>query len=426
MKAGWRIGSVLGIPLFLDPSWFFILVLVTIIYGSEWQSYDVADGMEWVIGFCMALLLFSSVLMHELGHSLVALSQGIRVHSITLFLFGGIAAIEKESKTPGQAFQVAVAGPAVSFGLFVGLTVANVVLDLDNSSSLILSRLASINLILTVFNMMPGLPLDGGQVLKAIIWKTTGDRLQGVRWAARSGQLFGWIAVCSGILLYLNSFEPVLLWLAIIGWFGIRNAKGYGRMADIQAVLLTLTAADVMRREFRVVDASVSIQTFIQEHLLETSSDQSGFKTKTPYFAASQGRYRGYVDLKMLNELERNEWETLTLSDVVIPLSQIPSVHEHDSLAQVIQQLDQHECWELTVLSPSDAVSGAIDRQDIVQRILQDLNLELSSEGMDMLLQAQDYPPELPLMQLARTLVEDEQQVSSKTSGQNVERQDEW
>ena len=96
MRSGWRIGSIVGIPLFLDPSWFFILVLVTMIYGSEWQSYDVADGLEWVIGFCMALLLFSSVLMHELGHSLVALSQGIRVHSITLFLFGGIASIEKE------------------------------------------------------------------------------------------------------------------------------------------------------------------------------------------------------------------------------------------------------------------------------------------------------------------------------------------
>lgn len=426
MKSGWRIGSVLGIPLFLDPSWFFILVLVTIIYGSEWQSYDVADGMEWVIGFCMALLLFSSVLMHELGHSLVALSQGIRVHSITLFLFGGIAAIEKESKTPGQAFQVAIAGPAVSFGLFLGLTVTNFVLDLDSSASLMLSRLASINLILTVFNMMPGLPLDGGQVLKSIIWKTTGDRLKGIRWAAFSGQLFGWIAVCLGILLYLNSFEPVLLWLAIIGWFGIRNAKGYGRMADIQTVLLTLRTTDVMRREFRVVDASLSIQAFIQQYLVDTPSDQPVFKTQSSYFAASQGRYRGYVDLNHITNMDRDEWDNITVGEVVTPLSQIPSVYESESLAYAIQMLDQHQCWELTVLSPSDSVSGAIDRKDIVQRILHDLKLELSPEGMETLVQSQDYPPELPLMQLARTLIEDEQRLSLKNSGQDMDSNGEW
>ena len=410
MKSGWRIGSVCGIPLFLDPSWFLIVILVTLIYGAEWQSYDVTDGLEWLIGFCMALLLFSSVLMHELGHSLVAISQGIRVHSITLFLFGGIASIEKESQTPGQAFQVAIAGPAVSFSLFLGLKLAYVFLALDPGTARILNRLASINLILTLFNMMPGLPLDGGQVLKSIIWNVTGNRLKGVRWAARSGQIFGWLAICMGILLYLNSFEPVFLWLSIVGWFGLRNAKGYGRMADIQSIMMTVTAANVMRRDFRVVDATLSIQTFIQQYLL-SSETENGSLTKQHlcYFVASQGRYRGYIDVNQLTEIDRNQWEEVMLADIAVPLSTIPSIQESASLVDVIYQLDQQQHLELTVLSPAHAVAGVIDRKDIVERILKDLNLVLPTKNWEMMAQSQTDPPELPLTQLARTLKDDEQ-----------------
>lgn len=425
MKSGWRIGSVFGIPLFLDPSWVFILILVTLIYGTEWQAYDVADGLEWLIGFCMALLLFSSVLLHELGHSLVAIAQGIRVHSITLFLFGGIASIEKESKTPGQAFQVAIAGPAVSFGLFLGLKFAHLVLNLDPGSAQILNRLASINLILTLFNMMPGLPLDGGQVLKAIIWNVTGNRLKGVRWAARSGQIFGWIAICMGILLYFNSFEPVFLWLAIVGWFGLRNAKGYGRMADIQFVMMTATAADVMRRDFRVVDATLSIQMFIQTYLLDSESDNDSLpKQHSCYFAASQGRYRGYIDINQLTEIDRNQWGKVILADIAVPLDAIPSIQDSASLVDVIYQLDQQQHLDLTVLSPTHAVAGVIDRGDIVERILKDLNLVLPTKNWETIAQSQAYPPELPLMQLARTL-RDEQETINNVSLKNLEKDEE-
>ncbi|HHP7243914.1 MAG TPA: site-2 protease family protein, partial [Elainellaceae cyanobacterium] len=124
MQSGWRIGSIFGIPLYLDSSWFFILALFTLGYGSAWQSEGWGTLTTWAAGFVMTLLLFGSVLLHELGHSLIALSQGINVTSITLFLFGGVASIDQESKTPGQAFQVAIAGPAVSLGLFIILTLA--------------------------------------------------------------------------------------------------------------------------------------------------------------------------------------------------------------------------------------------------------------------------------------------------------------
>lgn len=399
MKTGWRIGSLFGIPFFLDSSWFFILLLVTIVYASEWGHYNVTGGMEWVLGFCMALLLFASVLMHELGHSLVARSQGITVNSITLFLFGGIASMGRESKTPGQSLQVAIAGPLVSFSLFLLLSLVRQWLSLSEPADFVLERLATINLILAVFNMMPGLPLDGGQVLKAVIWKGTGSRIQGIRWAARTGQLFGWMAIALGLFAYLISFEPTFVWLAIIGWFGIRNAKTYSRIADVQQVLLKLTAADVSRRKFRVVDANLTIDAFIQQYIQTEEIDG------TTYFAASDGRYRGKIALDQLQQIERSQWHQLTLQDIALPLTTIPSVSESEPLPEIIHRLEQDDLIQITVLSPTNAVTGIIDRSYIVQRVAEDLNFYLSPETLQLVRDTQQYPPGLPLPGVAKTIL---------------------
>src|SRR5579883_2132726 len=193
MQSGLRVGSLFGIPFFIDPSWFGVLILVAITWGRPWQAEfpQWGAGMAYAAGMLMALLLFGSVLLHELGHSLVARSQGIKVNSITLFLFGGIAAIEEESKTPGKAFQVAIAGPAVSIALFVLLKLLSNTLPDASPARMMIGDLARINLILALFNLIPGLPLDGGQVLKAALWKTTGNRFQAVRLAAKVGQILG-------------------------------------------------------------------------------------------------------------------------------------------------------------------------------------------------------------------------------------------
>ncbi|WP_416673869.1 site-2 protease family protein [Egbenema bharatensis] len=142
MKSGFRIGSILGIPLRIETSWFLILGLVTFYYGSVWQQENWGETWGWVAGLVMALMLFGSVLLHELGHSFVAMAQGIKVNSITLFLFGGVASIDQESKTPGQAFQVAIAGPGVSFGLFVALLLADFLLPLPDPAQRVVQELA--------------------------------------------------------------------------------------------------------------------------------------------------------------------------------------------------------------------------------------------------------------------------------------------
>jgi len=227
MQAGWRIGSIFGIPLFINSSWFLIIIWATVVirqdYVEQW-----GPSLSWSAGLAVALLLFASVLLHELGHSLVAKSQGIKVNSITLFLFGGVASIDRESKTPGQAFQVAIAGPMVSLGLFVLLRITTQLLPEPSLMGMIAQRLAGINLILAIFNMIPGLPLDGGQVLKAAIWKVTGNRFTGTRWAARTGQFLGMGAIIIGI----TNLQSGGLWIALIGWFILQNASSYTRLTD--------------------------------------------------------------------------------------------------------------------------------------------------------------------------------------------------
>jgi Zn-dependent protease len=165
MRANWRIGSLFGIPLYINSSWFLILAFMTLLNATDERIRQIAGGVTyqaWSIGFGIALLLFISVLLHELGHSLTARSQGIAVNSITLFLFGGIASIDRESRTPNDALQVAIAGPAVSFLLFCLLSLVGQFLTLSTTSGYILDYLAEINLFLALFNLIPGLPLDGG------------------------------------------------------------------------------------------------------------------------------------------------------------------------------------------------------------------------------------------------------------------------
>jgi Zn-dependent protease len=351
------------------------------------------------MGVVMALLLFGSVVLHELGHSLVAKAQGIKVSSITLFLFGGIASIEQESKTPGKAFQVAIAGPAVSLVLALLLgAVAYAIPDPTNAINVLAVNLALTNLILALFNLIPGLPLDGGQVLKAAIWKITGSRFKGIHWAAQTGKILGWLAILWGASSFVRG-DFSGLWIAFLGWFGIRNATSYDRMTDLQETLLQIKAGEAMTRDFRVVDADMSLRQFADTYLLETDRP-------TVYFAASDGRYRGIVNASDLHMIERSEWETQTLHRIVQPLTNIPTVQETTSLVDVIQLLESQQLKRITVLSPADAVAGIIDRGDVVRALTKKMNIPLSEALIKQIKEEGVYPPGFQLGAIAQAAAE--------------------
>lgn len=397
-SSNWRIGSLFGIPLFLDPLWFLILGLATLNFGASYQELGTVQG--WSAGIIMALLLFGSVILHELGHSLVAQKQGIKVNSITLFLFGGIAAIEEESKTPGEAFQVAIAGPLVSIGLFVLLSLLSVSIPDTIALHMMFGDLARINLVLALFNLIPGLPLDGGQVLKAAFWKATGNRFKAVRLAARAGQILGCAAIALGLVIDFSTGELITgLWIALLGWFGIRNATSYLRVSQLQETLLEMVASDAMTREFRVVNADKSLRSFADEYLL--ASDRSQV-----FFADRDGRYQGMVCVDDLRIIERSLWETQTVQSIVRPLNEIPSVEESTSLVEVITKLEKDKLQRVTVLSPAGAIAGLIDRGDILRSLGQKLNLRIADADIKRVKEEGSYPPGFQLGMIAKSTFE--------------------
>jgi Zn-dependent protease len=395
MQGSWRIGSLFGIPLFLDPSWFFILAFVTIINALDlYPSFG--SVLAGSAGLGMALLLFASVVLHELGHSLTARSQGIKVNSITLFIFGGVASIDQESKTPGEAFQVAIAGPAVSLTLFGLFYLLSQVLPSSSVGQVLTLNLARINLVLALFNLIPGLPLDGGQVLKAAVWKLTGNRFQGVRWAATSGKTLGGAAIALGLVLVLLTGQWGAIWLTLIGGFIFRNASAYDRLTTLQEALLQLLASDAMTHDFRVVDANQTLRSFADEYIL------ADIQTPMPYYAAAHGRYRGLVTIEDLHFVERSCWESQTLESIVSPLSEIATVEEKTPLVEVITSLEASHINRLTVLSPAGTVAGVIDRGDIVRAVATKLKLPITETEIKRIKAEGSYPQGLQLPAIAQ------------------------
>jgi Zn-dependent protease len=371
-------------------------VLVTILNALDFsRRFELA--VAWSAGLLMALLLFASVLLHELGHSLVARSQGIKVNSITLFIFGGVASIDRESKTPGQSFQVAIAGPAVSFALYGLLYGLAQVFPSTSIGQVLALDLARINLILGLFNLIPGLPLDGGQVLKAAVWKLTGSRFQGVRWAAQTGKFLGGLAIAVGLFFVLQG-QPFAIWLTLIGWFVYRNANAYDRLTTLQEALLQLKASDAMSRDFRVVDANQSLRSFADEYIL------TDIHAPIPYYAAANGRYRGLVAIEELQAIERSRWEIETLESIVYPLAEIATVEEKTPLSEVINRLETQKRPHLTVLSPAGAVAGVIDRGDIVRALGTKLNLPFTEADIKRIKAENSYPPGFQLYAIAQNI----------------------
>ncbi|OLP20020.1 site-2 protease family protein [Leptolyngbya sp. 'hensonii'] len=402
MQSSWRIGSIFNIPLYIDFSWLFIVVIVAILNGFAWR--EVYPTWQPLLlggaGLLTALLLFGSVLLHELGHSLVAKTQGIQVNSITLFLFGGIAAIEQEPKTPGRAFQVAIAGPVVSLVLCGGLSILTWNLPTSHPVAFLAADLARINLVLALFNLIPGLPLDGGQVLKAAIWKATGDRLRATRWAARTGEILGWLIILLGFVsVLIPGVAGGNIWLAVIGWFILRNADRYRHITDLQEALLQLNAAHAMGREFRVVEAGMTLRQFADQYLLDTARSPM-------YFAAADGRYRGLVEVTALHQVERSQWETKTLQNILQPLTAILTVQEQTPLIEVINLMEKHQLSRITVISPAGAVAGVIDRGDIVQVVMQQLKVQIAPAVIQNIKEAGAYPPGFPILAVAKATEE--------------------
>jgi Zn-dependent protease/CBS domain-containing protein len=362
MNGNIRVGSLFGIPFYVNPSWFLVLGLVTWDYGNSLAAAfpNLPDGSPLLLGLITALLLFGSVLAHELGHSFVALSQGIEVKSITLFLFGGLASLEKESDTPADAFWVAIAGPAVSLLLFGILTTLIFTTNITGPLAALTGVLATVNLSLGLFNLIPGLPLDGGNILKAIVWKVTGNPYKGVQIASIVGQAFGWIAIASGLIpLFLTgSFSNV--WNVLIGSFLLQNAGKSAQFARVQERLTGMTAADAVTPNSPIIAEDITLREFVDQRTLNQSNWQKFLVTN------EQGQLVGELSLDALKTIRVDFWPNTLVRELMQPIEPGTIITADRTLLQAIEQLESKQVNALSVTNADGILVGLLEKTAVI------------------------------------------------------------
>jgi Zn-dependent protease len=362
MNGNIRVGSLFGIPFFINPSWFLVLGLVTWSYGDGLaeQFPTLAGASPFLLGLITAVLMFGSVLAHELGHSFVAIRQGIKVDSITLFIFGGLASLEKESETPAAAFWVAIAGPAVSLLLFGILTTIGLTTNITGPLAAIIAVLAVVNLSLGLFNLIPGLPLDGGNILKAIVWKITGNQYKGVKIASIVGQVFGWVAILSGLipLLLWGSFANV--WNLLIGSFLLQNAGRSAQFARVQERLTGLTVGDAVTPNSPIIADDITLREFVDQRTLAGSNWQKFLVTN------ESGHLVGELALDELKTIRSDRWAHTLVSELMETVEPSTIIISDRPLLQAIEQLESKQVTTLTVTNSDGILIGLLEKTAVI------------------------------------------------------------
>jgi len=364
-----RLGKIFGIPFEIHSSWIVIFVLVTTTLSTGYfPAVEGAAGSPvwvfWALGAVTSLCFFASIVAHELSHSLVTLAFGGKVDKITLFLFGGVAGINEEPGSPGKEFVMAAAGPAMSmliaailFGAGLGATAAGfpwwVIAPLG--------YLWSINLLVGIFNLLPGFPLDGGRVLRSVLWGLTGDVLKATKWAALCGQFMGWSMVAIAVVTTLQGRSD-FIWFGLIGWFISWLAGASYRQEQVRSQLEGVTVGQIMTPHPAYVSGDITLEELAQEHFLGAPHSR--------YPVLFGGQIIGVVSLPDVKRVARADWPYVRVVDVTDrDLSQL-SVLAETPVQQVLARLAGQETGAVLVVADG-RLAGIVTRADIL-RLLQD------------------------------------------------------
>jgi Zn-dependent protease/CBS domain-containing protein len=310
---GFRLGRIFGVEIVIDPSWIVIAALITFSLYVEFRSINAETSAATIgaVAAGSALLFFGSVLVHELSHSIVAIRRGTKVRRIRLFIFGGVSEIETEATTPQDEFAITAAGPGSSFAL------AAVFFGLDwavgtGLFSQVVGLLAVVNLALGIFNLLPGFPLDGGRLLRSLVWRITGDFAKGTRIAVAGGKLVA--ATLAAVGLYVLAFlgSPAGLWWVAIAWFLYQAAAASGVDLQQRAMLRDITAGEMMSPTPVSVDADIDLDQLFDDYLV-------GGRSAT-FPVVDAGRVRGLVALAQVTAVPRPEWGKRTVRSVMVTL----------------------------------------------------------------------------------------------------------
>ena len=363
------VGRILGIPIGLDYSWFLIFGLITWTmavgyYPAEFKNWPAVQ--YWIMGAATAIMLFVSVLLHELGHSAVAMSYKIRVRSITLLIFGGISQIEAEPPSAMAQFWISIAGPAVSFAL-AGLFFLLQPVFKNVAPLLALGKyLVYINIVLGLFNLIPGFPLDGGGVFRGVVWGITHNLRRATLMAANLGRFIAYVFIGVGVWQMLTGNLMNGMWIAFIGWFLESAAKGQVQQLAVHDILAGHKVSQAMNRHYTAIPADTTLQRLVDDHIL--GSGLRSFVVKRSNEAV------GLLTLHHVKEVPRSEWATTTGAQAMIPMEQTKRVQPDAELSAALEEMDRDGVNQLPVMTDGH-LQGMLSREDVITflRTLQEM-----------------------------------------------------
>jgi len=379
---GFRIGRLFGIDLRADWSWMFIFLLLTwnlVAVFSFWHPEWTALG-AFAVAACASLVFFGCVLLHELAHSIVAKRYGIPVRGITLFLFGGVSNIEREPPSPKVEFLMAIVGPITSLLIGVAailvtsLALARSMTDttstIDAFAELgpvttLLAWLGPINITIGLFNLIPGYPLDGGRVLRSILWAATGDLRRATQWASAVGQAVGWLFIALGVAMAFGAYVPFFgtglvggLWLAFIGWFLYTAAAQAQSRLALDDALAGMSVLQMMQRSAPVASPDMTVATLVHRHLL------SGDDRALP--VVQDGELVGVVSVADVQKVPPDRWDVTPVGSIMEDAAAIPVARPDEPLAEAFEKLVKKDIDQMPVVQDGHLV-GMLRRRDITR-----------------------------------------------------------
>ncbi len=383
LRSGFGIGRWFGIKVRIDWSWLLIFLLVVWNLGAIFTQFHPTWGLTliWGLAVLASLLFFLSVLAHELAHSLVAKAQGLPVNSITLFLFGGVSNIEREPTSPKSEFIMAIVGPLTSLVigavllLISGFVSRGSIAFATNTGSLLgrlsplvtlLLWLGAVNILVGIFNLIPGFPLDGGRVLRSILWGITNNIRRATRYAAWVGQAIAWLFIAGGIAMIFGFSLPFFgsglfsgLWLAFIGWFLNSAASQSYRQVVVQDILENVPVGRIMRPDPPTVPPTISIDELVNDRVMR--SDDHAFPV------VDNGSLIGIVTLDDIRKVPREQWNSLLVRDAMTPISKLLTVNPNSDAAEALRVLSTNDIRQLPVLDGNRQLVGLLRRRDMMR-----------------------------------------------------------
>jgi Zn-dependent protease/CBS domain-containing protein len=357
-----QIAKIRGIGVAIHPSW--LLILAFLVYAlSDGLFPDQYDGWStaayWVVGTISAFLLFFTVLVHELAHAFVAVHRGIEVPRITLFIFGGVSELTQQPRSAGEEFQIAAAGPITSLIIAGVCAILWVVLPGEKVQATFL-YLSGVNLLLGVFNIIPGFPLDGGRVFRSIAWKRTRNFRRATRIASGAGEMVAWTIIIVGFFLLLGGFIFNGLWLLLIGWFLLSAARSELSNLQFEAVLSGLRARDLMHSEFSTVSPGLHLQAVVDEYMIPRGD--------RAVVVANGDSVAGILTVSDLRRVPREQWTNTPAQRLMTPREEVITVAADSSALDVLTIVSQRRLNQVPVLEDGRMI-GLITRRELLDRV---------------------------------------------------------